>query len=134
MLEEPDFSAARPIHGPDDLCQSVTNVNRAIKAMFTQLGMDYGIGLRLPHQLQQHGIQNLTIENDAPLVNGNTGVANIMKMSARQLREKYLATGDASEADIDAYCHFAEDVNCWGIYYATIAVVAQLQQTSTGTL
>ena len=133
VLEEPDFSAARPVHGPDNLCQSAKNVNHAIMTMFTQLGMDYAIGLRLPHHLQEHGFQSLRIENDAPLVNGNTGVANIMKMSARQLREKYLATGDASEADIDAYCHFADDVNCWGIYYATIGVVAQLPH-ETGTL
>ena len=125
LLEEPDFSASRPIYGPDNLCQSVKNVNRAIKTMFTQLGMDYAIGLRLPHQLQQHGFENLKVENDTPLVKGNTGVANVMKMSARQLREKYLATGDANDTDIDAYCHFADDVNCWGIYYATIGVIAQ---------
>jgi len=50
VLEEPDFSAARPIHGPDDRCRSVENVNHAIKTMFTQLGMDYAIGLRLPHE------------------------------------------------------------------------------------
>ncbi len=126
VLEEPDFSAARPIYGPDNLVQSVTNVNRAIKTMFTQLGMEYAVGLRLPSVMQGHGFKNLKIENDAPLVNGNTGVAHIMKLSTRQLREKYLATGDANEQDIEAYCQFAEDVNCWGVYYATIGVIAQL--------
>ena len=72
------------------------------------------------------------IKNDAPLLNGNTGVVNIMKMSTQQLREKYLATDEVTEADIDAYCQFADDVNCWDIYCATIGVVAQLPH-ETGT-
>ena len=125
VLEEPDFSAARPVHGPDDLVQSVNNINRAIKTLFTQLGMDYAVGLRLPHVLQEQGFQKLAIENDAPLVNGNSGIAHVMKLSTQQLREQYLATGDANETDIDAYSQFAEDVNCWAIYYATIGVVAR---------
>ncbi len=94
--------------------------------------MDDAIGLRLPHPLQEHGFQNLMTENDTPLLNGNTSVVNIMKMSTQQLREKHLATGKATEANIDAYCQFADDVNCWGIYYATIGVTTQLPH-ETGT-
>lgn len=52
---------------------------------------------------------------------GQSG-ATVMKMSAEQLREKYLATGVVGQSDLDRYCRFADDPNSWAIYYATIAV------------
>jgi hypothetical protein len=49
-------------------------------------------------------------------------MATVMKMSAEQLREKYLATGVVEPVDLERYCRFADDPNAWAIYYATIAV------------
>lgn len=53
------------------------------------------------------------------------GMARVMKMSARQLGEKYLATGVAGPSGLECYCWFANDLNSWAIYYATIAVSGQ---------
>jgi hypothetical protein len=76
----------------------------------------------LPSLLQQHGLQHLSVENDAPLCAGGSGMAAVMKMSTEQLREKYLATGVVDQSDLEWYCRFAGDPNTWAIYYATIAV------------
>lgn len=125
VLEEPDFSAARPIHGPKTLCRSVEKVNRAIDQMFRKLGIDHAAGLTLPATLQSLGIENLRVDNDAPLARGGSGIARMMKMSAEQLRDKYIATKEVTAEDVDAYGKFAENPNTWAIYYATIAVTAQ---------
>jgi SAM-dependent methyltransferase len=125
LLEEPDFSAARPIHGPKDGCRSVKKVNRAIYQMYRKLGIDHAAGLQLPAALQALGIEHLRVDNDVPLARGGSGVARMMRMSAEQLRDKYIATNEVTAEDVDAYCEFAENPDTWAIYYSTIAVTAQ---------
>ena len=90
--------------------------------MYATLRMDYQLGLKLPALMQRRGLQHLIVENDAPLCAGGTGMATVMKMSAEQLREKYLATGVVRQSDLERYCRFADDPNSWAVYYATIAV------------
>ena len=80
------------------------------------------LGLKLPALIRQRGLQDLTVENEVPLCAGRSGLAMVMKMSAEQLREKYLATGIVGLSDLERYCRFADDPNTWAIYYATIAV------------
>lgn len=125
VIEEPDFSAARAIVGEETGCQSMNRVNRAIVQMFVNRGMDYSLGVKLPAIFQRRGLQQLLVENDTPLSNGGSGIANVMKMSTVQLAEKYIATGEATPEDIENYCLLAEDQNAWAIYYATVGVVAQ---------
>jgi len=125
VLEEPDFSAARPVHGPKNLCHSVEKVNRAIHQMYQKLGIDHAMGLQMPAALQSLGIENLRVDNDAPLARGGSGIARMMRMSAEQLRDKYIATNEVTAEDVDAYCEFAESPGTWAIYYSTIAVTAQ---------
>lgn len=122
VLEEPDFSASRGITGNEQELVSIRKVNQAIEQMYATLKMDYALGLKLPALLQQRGLQHLTVENDAPLCAGGSGMATVMKMSAEQLREKYLATGVVDQSDLERYCRFADDPNTRAIYYATIAV------------
>ena len=122
ILEEPDFSASRGVTGEIKQVEAVHRVNQAIKVMYDALGMDYALGLTLPALLQRRGVNGLVVENDAPLSPGGSGMATIMKMSAMQLREKYLATGVVTEEDLDLYCRFAGDPHAWAIYYATVAV------------
>ena len=122
VLEEPDFSASRGITGDEQELASLRKVNQAIEQMYATLRMDYQLGLKLPALMQQRGLQHLTVENDAPLCAGGAGMATVMKMSAEQLREKYLATGVVRQSDLERYCRFADDPNSWAIYYATIAV------------
>ena len=125
VLEEPDFSAARPVHGPKNSCRSVKKVNRAIYQMYRRLGMDHAAGLKLPAALRALGVENLRVDNDAPLARGGSGVALMMRMSAEQLRDKYIATNEVIAEDVDAYCEFAENPDTWAIYYSTVAVTAQ---------
>jgi SAM-dependent methyltransferase len=122
VLEEPDFSASRGITGNGQELVSFRKVNQAIEQMYAALKMDYALGLKLPALLQRRGLQHLTVENDAPLCAGGSGMATVMKMSAEQLREKYLDTGVVGQSDLERYCRFADDPNTWAIYYATIAV------------
>jgi hypothetical protein len=86
------------------------------------LNMDYALGLKLPALIQRRGFQQLTVENDAPLCAGGSGMATVMKLSAKQLWEKYLATAVVGPSDLERYCRFADDPNTWAIYYATVAV------------
>ena len=83
------------------------------------------MGLKLPGALKELGVKNIRVENDAPVAPGGSGVARMMRMSAEQLRDKYLATGEATMEDIDAYRDFAERPDTRAVYYSTIAVVAQ---------
>ena len=125
VLEEPDFSAARFISGTPRERQAVNNINQAICQMFTDGGKDYALGIHLPALLQQQGLQQLQVNNDVPISPGDSDVATIMKLSALQLAEKYIATGIATDEDVQTYCQFAENPNSWGIYLATVGVWGQ---------
>ena len=125
VIEEPDFSASRGVTGPKEELASVRKVNQTIEQMYRGLGMDFMLGLKLPSLLQRRGIRSLAVENDAPLSAGGSGMATIMRLSAMQLREKYLATGAVTELDLDRYCRFAADPDTWAVYYATVAVSGQ---------
>jgi ubiquinone/menaquinone biosynthesis C-methylase UbiE len=125
LIEEPDFSAARAIFGEEAICQSMNRVNRAIFQMFANRGLDFALGVKLPAIFQKLGLQQLSVENDAPISAGGSGLAKMMKMSAVQLADKYIATGEASQEDIDNYCLFADDLKTWAIYYATVGIIAQ---------
>lgn len=125
VVEEPDFSASRGVSGTAAQLAAVARVNQAIRVMYEKLGMDYALGLSLPARLQRRGLTPMTVENDAPLSAGGSGMAAIMRRSAVQLREKYLASGMVTEADLEIYCRFAEDAFGWAVYYATVAVRGQ---------
>jgi hypothetical protein len=122
VLEEPDFSASRGITGDEQELESLRKVNQAIKQMYATRGSDYELGLKLPALMQRRGLQHLTVENDAPLCAGGSGIATVMKLSTEQLWEKYLATGVVGPSELERYCRFADDPNSWAVYYATIAV------------
>jgi SAM-dependent methyltransferase len=125
VLEEPDFSASRAASGDAAAMAAVTRVNQAIRVMYERLGMDYALGLTLPARLQRLGMADLSVEQDVPLCPGGSGMARMMRLSALQLQEKYRATGVVTDADIEAYCRFAEDPHSWAVYYATVAVRAR---------
>ena len=122
VLEEPDFSATRFISGTERESQAVNKVNQAICQMFTNQEKDYALGIRLPALLQQLSLQQLQVNNDVPISNGGSDIATMMKLSALQLSEKYKATGIVRDEDIQTYCQFAENPNCWGIFLATVGV------------
>jgi hypothetical protein len=44
----------------------------------------------------------------------------MMSLSTCQLRDKYIATGLASERDIELHGSFAAERACWATYHATV--------------
>jgi 2-polyprenyl-3-methyl-5-hydroxy-6-metoxy-1,4-benzoquinol methylase len=129
VIEEPDFSATRFISGTTLQQRSVERVHQAICQMFTNQGKDYALGIKLPSMLQKLGLQQIQVENDVPIAAGNSDIARLMKLSAQQLAEKYLTTGKVTPSDIQTYCEFAESPTAWGIYLATVGVLAQKPKT-----
>ena len=125
VLEEPDFSASRGIVGTAAQLAAMQHIHQAIHRMYESRGMDYALGLTLLPLLQARGLSRLAMENDAPVSAGGSGLAKMMAMSAQQLREKYLATGVVSEADLQHYGECAEDPQSRAVYYATVAVTGQ---------
>jgi len=125
VLEEPDFSLSRSLAGDLELRRCFDNVHTAIGAMFAQRGMDYAFGARLPALLQERSLENLSIEHEAPVVNGGSRHALMMAMSTSALGEKYVATGLAAPEDIEGYARFAANPACWATYHATIRGVAR---------
>ena len=132
VIEEPDFQAARAVTGPEEARLSFGRVTDAIERMFTSLGMDYALGAQLPALFQEYDLSHLTVEHEGHLSAGGSMVAQLMKLSAEQLRDKYVATGKVTEADIEQYCRLADDPDAWAIYYATVAVTGWWQPQCSG--
>ena len=132
VIEEPDFQAARAVTGPEEARLSFGRVTDAIERMFTSLGMDYALGAQLPALFQEYDLSHLTVEHEGHLSAGGGMVAQLMKLSAEQLRDKYVATGKVTEADIKQYCRLADDPDAWAIYYATVAVTGWWQPQCSG--
>ena len=132
VIEEPDFEAARAVTAPDDARGSFARVTAAIERMFTSLGMDHALGAKLPALFQRHDLSQLTVEHEGHLSAGGGAIAQLMKLSAEQLREKYVATGLVTEGDIEQYCRLADDPDAWAIYCATVAVTGWWQPQCGG--
>lgn len=125
VLEEPDFSASRGIAGDAGRLVAMQHVNQGIHRMYEMRSMDHAFGRRLLPLLQARGLCDLSMEYDAPVSAGGSGLAKMMAMSAQQLRDKYLATGIVTEADLQGYCQMADDPQSRAVYYATVAVTGQ---------
>jgi len=125
VLEEPDFSAARSVPAEDKQASAFAAINRAIERMFAGLNLDRATGLQLPALLQRNGLRSMAVETDAPLVAGNSAVAQLMKMSAANLRDRYLATGEVTEVELAQYHRLLADPQAWAVHYATVRVVGQ---------
>jgi SAM-dependent methyltransferase len=117
VLEEPDFAAARALAGPPEMREGVGRVNEAIERMFTARGMDHAFGARIPALLERRALQRIEVEDERPVAGGGGIIATMMGMSARQLADKYVATGRASARDVDLYCAFAADPSSQAIYH-----------------
>lgn len=123
VIEEPDFTVYRGFNGAE--MPAFNSVHEAISHMYTSKGVNPALGAQLPALFQNLGAKSLFIENDAPMSRGGSGIAKMMNLSAVQLKEKYLATGKVTAADLDAYARFTQDPASWAIYYATVGVIAR---------
>jgi hypothetical protein len=125
VVEEPDFGSARALTGLENARRSFNNVQSAIELVFATLGLDHAVGSRIPALLQQHGFENIAIENDAAIVPGKSPLANVMATSATQLATALIATGFPTPNDIERYRAFARDPECWAMYVAIVRGVGQ---------
>jgi SAM-dependent methyltransferase len=120
VLEEPDFSMARALTGSAPHRSAFTAVNRAIARMFERRGMDHTFGACIPGLLQDRGLERIVVDGDAPIVCGGDVIAQMMAMSTRQLRDRYLETGLATSEDIEGYLDFAANPACWATYHGVV--------------
>ncbi len=123
LFEEPDFRSALCLNPPADL--SAQRVNQAICSMYSKMGLDPAYGLRLPEKLQAAGFEVIHAEAALHLCPGNSAIAKMMAASTDALREKYLATGEAEEADLEIYITNAAKPKHWSVYYTTVSVIAR---------
>lgn len=125
VLEEPDFSAATAFTGAPRLRHAFENVKQAIGETFSARGMDYALGSALPVMIGERAASLLSMEYDCRVAGGGTKLAGMMRLSTLSLRDKYVATGLATPADIAGYAEFAVTPNCWANYYATVRILAR---------
>ena len=122
VLEEPDFEAAEWI---DSRYGAAGNrVNHATCAMFRGLSLDPGYGKRMPMAVSQMGLSLARVDARSHLENGTRPVAAMMAASTMALRDKYTATGEASDADVVHYIDGALDPASWSNYYSTVGIIA----------
>jgi len=125
VLEEPDFRTAFSASENSADRASIDAVNRAICALYFQMGKDPGFGVRLPHVVEVAGVSQLEIDVLAPLVRGGDPMALMMGASVSHLRSRLLHTQAAVDGDIDRYCSAAADPAIWASYYSTVSVMGR---------
>lgn len=122
VVEEPDFTSAKLLNRQIDDAQQ--RVNSAICRLFEDMGLNPGYGLTLPERVAAQGLKVVELDSRIHLARGGSGMAQMMAASTTALGDKYIATGEASQADIDQRLENARDEQFWTVYYSTISVVA----------
>ncbi len=122
VVEEPDFTSARLLNPNVD--DAHRRVHAAICRMFEQKGLDPGYGLSLPGKIAAQGFSIVDVDSRIHLAQGDTCIARMMGASTQALADKYIATGEATAADIDAYIRNTKNEQFWSVYYATVSVIA----------
>jgi SAM-dependent methyltransferase len=125
LLEEPDFSAARALSGPEKFVRAHEAVSRAILAMFRGRSMDPALGIRLGELLRERDVELVSVECDEHVATGGSPIARMMRLSTEQLAEKYVATGAVSATEIQAHVRFADDPTCSAVHYATLRALGR---------
>lgn len=122
VAEEPDFTSAKLLNANGDSARQ--RVNNSICRMFEQMRLDPGYGLALPERLAAQGFQTVEVDSHIHVARGGTVMARMMGASTRALAEKYIATGEADDEDIEEYIRNTENEQVWSVYYSTVSVVA----------
>jgi predicted O-methyltransferase YrrM len=122
VVEEPDFTSAKLLNRNGDPSQQ--RVNRAICRMFEQMQLDPAYGLTLPGTIAAEGLQVLRVDSRIHLDRGGSRMARMMGESTRARPDRYVATGEANPADIEAYVANTKNEQFWSVYYSTVSVIA----------
>lgn len=123
VAEEPDFTSAKLLNAKGDDPQQ--RVNNAICRMFDEMELNPGYGLRLPEKVTEQGLQIVEVDSRVHLARGGSLMARMMGASTRALADKYVATGEATEGDIDEYIRNTSNDQFWTVYYSTVSVIAR---------
>jgi hypothetical protein len=97
--------------------------------MFEEMLLDPAYGLTLPQKVTVAGLAVQNVDSRIHLACGGSALARMMAESTAVLAEKYVATGEASPADIEQYIARAHNPRCWAVYYSTVSVIASKPQT-----
>jgi len=125
VLEEPDFSAAAAIVAPERLQKAFERVKAATESTFAGRNLQYAFGRSLPGAVAERVPRLDSVEYDCPVACGGSALAEMMRLSTMALSTTYIQTGLASAEDIAGYAEFATNPECWGLYYATVRVLAR---------
>ena len=121
LLEEIDFSCARPNDPTSIGGQAFVKLREAIRVMFASDGMDYSFGRQLASLLPEAGFRNVAKEHYAPTVPGGSAVAELMRVSSLKLRDVYERGGAITATAFDAYLDFCCDPEQTATHYDTIS-------------
>jgi SAM-dependent methyltransferase len=122
VVEEPDFTSTKLLnHDADDAHR---RLNHAVCRMFEQMHLDPAYGLSLPRRVAAEGLELVEVDARLHLARGGSLMARMMGASERALADKYVATGEASHADIEHCIDKTNDDQHWAVYYSTVSVVA----------
>jgi Methyltransferase domain len=122
VVEEPDFTSAKLLGRSGDLSQQ--RVNNAICRLFEDLLLDPAYGLTLPEQVAGAGLHVVRVDARIHLTCGGSPLARMMGESTRALADRYVATREATHADIEQYLGNAANDRFWAVYYSTVSVTA----------
>ena len=122
VAEEPDFTSAKLLNR--DVEESQQRLNNAVCRMFEEMELDPAYGLSLPKKVAAEGLEIVEVDSRLHLVRGGSLMARMMGASERALADKYVATGEASHADIERCIDNTNDDQFWTVHYCTVTVVA----------
>jgi SAM-dependent methyltransferase len=99
IIEEPDFTVAQA--GGSGHRAEIDRTHRAISRMFESMGLSPDFAASLPSRLRDLGFLVDRVEIDRHFGPGGSQVAKVMAASTDALRERYIATGEATQNDLD---------------------------------
>ena len=92
--------------------------------MFEEMELNPAFGLALPKMVAAEGLEIVEVDSRIHLAHGGSLMARMMGTSTSALADKYVATGEASESDIDRCIEKTNDDQFWTVYYSTVSVIA----------
>jgi SAM-dependent methyltransferase len=122
LIEEPDFVSEHLV-GTDSHAQALFRKVTGAKAQLDAArGFDPEYGRRVFDALRRRGLGKVAAEGRTPITAGASPIARFWTVSLMQVRARFLAAGEVTEADLTAYADLLADpssVFIWPVMVAT---------------
>jgi SAM-dependent methyltransferase len=122
LIEEPDFVSEHLV-GTDNNAQALfRKVTDAKTHLDEARGFDAYYGRRVFDALRGRGLSKVAAEGRTPITAGASPMARFWTVSLTQIRARFLAAGEVTEADLTAYADLLADpsrVFIWPVMVAT---------------